>query len=72
MKFKKLGKQFRENYDLDPSDPNKKFWDCVKIRFVHVDPEKSNFEKKIEKIEGLAKPSIFSIFFSKLDFSGST
>ena len=54
MKFKELGKLFRENYDLDPSDPDKKFWDCVKIRFVHVDPEKSNFKKKIEKIEGLA------------------
>ena len=46
---------FREKHNIDPSDPEERFWDLVEIRFVHVDPKKNkNFKKKIEKIEGLA------------------
>ena len=54
IKFKELGKMFREKHNIDPSDPEERFWDLVEIRFVHVDPKKKNFKKKIEKIEGLA------------------
>ena len=53
-KFKELGKTFREKHKIDPSDPEERFWDLVKIRFVHVDPKRLYFKKKIEKIEGLA------------------
>jgi hypothetical protein len=54
IKFKELGKMYREKHNIDPSDPEGQFWDLVEIRFVHVDPKKKNFKKKIEKIEGLA------------------
>lgn len=54
MKFKELGKMFQEKHNIDPSNPEERFWDLVEIRFVHVDPKKKTFTKKIEKIEGVA------------------
>lgn len=61
-KFKKTGKTFRKEYKLDPSDPEGGFWEYVQIRFVHVDPSKSDYDKKIEKLEGLA---IMALIFEK-------